>query len=414
MTSGDAQPIVVVGGGASGLAFISEFVKHSSSPVVLCEPGGMPDMMRSRRFFDVVTEQFTWPNLKAVLVEGQPAVPYLQARAVGGGSSINGMLNVSWMDGAISQTEIPQKGMGQVSRALLSLGGRVAPLSWSGDQRLNNVVHVHSLIESGRVTLVNTAVDSLVTDGSGVLGVVVAGQKIEARHVVLASGVLQSVKILSQCDLSHLMTGLGQNISDHVGVTFTVSLAEQADADVFDASVVVPLSLDIDGVTYRAVVIGYERSGHGDARTGLLSVCLLSTESKGWIEISASGLTPHLNMLSTSGEKMAMREAVRQLLRIVQSRAIREISSEVFIDAHGSQVEKLANCDDEQLDQWIVTHLSPVSHISGGCADPSVKAVKGLSVIDASSLEHVPDVLPNRIVAERARKVGMELGELFA
>ena len=414
MTSGDAQPIVVVGGGTSGLEFISEFVKHSSSPVVLCEPGGIPDMVRSRRFFDVVTEEFTWPNVKAVLVEGQPGVPYLQARAFGGGSSINGMLNVSWTEGVISQTEIPQKGIGPVSRALLLLGGHVAPLSWSRDERINNVVHVQSLIESGRVTLVNAAVDSLVTDGFGVLGVVVGGQKIDARHVVLASGVLQSVKLLSQSDCSHLITGLGHNISDHAGVTFTVSLTEQADADVFDASVVVPLSLEVDGVAYRAVVIGYERSGHDDARTGLLSACLLSTKSKGWIEIPDSGVTPHLNLLSISGEKRAMREAVRQLLHIAQSRAIREISSEVFIDAHGSQVEKLANCDDEQLDQWIVAHLSPVSHLSGGCADPSVKAVKGLSVIDASTLEHVPDVLPNRIVAERARKVGLELGELFA
>ncbi len=409
MSPVDQLPVVVVGGGTAGLSFVCEFVQHSTRPVVLYEPG--PEVRdHSRRFFNVLLPEFIQPHVSAILVEGEPPVPYLQAQAFGGGSAINGMLNdpVS-LDDLLFYVQPEQSEIGPVARTLINVGGVTATLAWKKNERLNDVATIKDLISSGRISVLQKSVDSLLVEDGAVVGVRSGGEEVRAAHVVLAAGVTASIDLLSaQQDLSKTFH-IGENISDHPCLTATVTLKSAAPPESFDAGAYKYLQLPHGE---SAVVVAYERAHRDDEETGLLSVVLLSPQSRGWMESMGSEVVAHMNMLSTQADVVAMREATRELVEILLHPDLRRISDSISLGTSGVSLEEVLDMTNAELDSWLRCNLSPVSHISGGCSLIGEK-IPGLSVADASAFEHVPHGFPNHFVRTFARKVGQEIGEMY-
>lgn len=409
MSPVDQLPVVVVGGGTAGLSFVCEFVQHSSYPVILFEPGRAV-LEDSRRFFNVVVPQNVRPNFGAVLVEGTPKVPYVQAQAFGGGSAINGMLNDQLPGNDLSPYVCPEPSdVGPLAHALINSGGVIAPLAWNKNNRLNDVATVRELISSGRVSVIQQFVDSLLVQDGRVVGVRAGGQEVSAAHVVLTAGVVSSTALLSAHQDFLERFQIGENISDHPCLTATLMLKKDAPAHIFDAGAYKYVQLANE---HSFVVIAYERGGHHDEKMGLLSIVLLSPKSRGRIGRVGSELVPHMNMLSNEEDVLAMREAARELTKILARQDFAELSDSISVGTSNDSLVDVMNMTDAALDSWLRNNLSPVSHISGGCSEVSDQ-IPGLVVADASALNQVPYGFPNHSVRVFARNVGQKLGGLY-
>jgi choline dehydrogenase-like flavoprotein len=122
------------------------------------------------------------------------------------------------------------------------------------------------------------------------------------------------------------------------------------------------------------------------------------------------------NMLATVRDRVAMREAVRELISTVTSASFTAISERVLVDSEGTTVETLDVMKNAELDEWISAHLSVVSHATSSCseiieADGKVRGVGNLYIADSSILHSVPNCSPAGPVVIEAARIGRAIGE---
>lgn len=409
-----AIPIVIVGGGTAGSTVALQLATTTTRPIIVCEPGEISPYDNESRFFDVLNHHHLVTDEKVTV--GSRSLSYVQARAVGGGSAINGMLlsgdEPPYVEGLTSIPSVDD--IGDISRALLNSGGRVSRLWWNGGRWNPGRALVH-LVEEGRVEWKRSDVVHLhVVDGV-VSGVETTSEVIATDCVVMAAGAIASPRLLLRSGLGAVATGIGQNYQDHPSISFSLQRSTNYRGN-FDVAVVSDLAVD-SGVA--GLMIAYERQHAADESTALVSVLLMNPESRGEVRCVNDSCVIDAGLLSESRDREGMRELVRASVLILQSEPFLQVAHSIVGGTSGSPIEELAGMSDIELDQWIASEVAPVSHASGSLSlsvdsRGQLTGVRGIVVADASVLSHVPHETPAAAVTMEARRIGRLLGEDLA
>ena len=392
-------PIVVIGGGTAGCTVVSTLAAMTTQPIVLVEPGPSSTHDDEPAFFDVLADEALSRNV--------------QTRALGGASAINGLLltgeEPSFLRGLTRMAT--DADCGQVGAALLAENGRYSRLWWNGG-RWNPGRAVQHLVEEGRVTVIAESATYLEHAQRVVTVAHTTNEAIEGSLFVMCAGALATPALLLHSSLERAVSGIGDGLQNHPTITFTVQLKKQT-SQRFDATVVRE-SLSSAGA--QLLTVAYERTNATDALNALIAVSLMDPESRGGVWRSSTAMQNDFNMLATIRDRVAMREAVRELISTVMSASFTAISERVLVDSEGTTVETLDVMKNAELDEWISEHLSVVSHATSSCreiveADGKVRGVGNLYIADSSILHSVPTCSPAGPVVIEAARIGRAIGE---
>jgi choline dehydrogenase-like flavoprotein len=408
-------PIVVIGGGTAGCTVVSALAAMTTQPIVLVEPGASSPHDDESRFFDVLADEALSRDVQTTLVDGGDDKPYVQAQALGGGSAINGLLltgeEPSFLRGLTRMAT--EADCGQVGSALLAENGRYSRLWWNGG-RWNPGRAVQHLVEEGRVTVIAESATYLEHAQRVVTVAHTTNEAIEGSLFVMCAGALATPALLLHSSLERAVSGIGDGLQNHPTITFTVQLKNQSPQR-FDATVVRE-SLSSSGA--QLLTVAYERTNAADAMNGLLSTSLMDPESRGGVWRSSTAMQNDFNMLATIRDRVAMREAVRELISTAMSASFAAISERVLVDSKGTIVEALDVMKNADLDEWISSHLTVVSPATSSCreiveADGKVRGVGNLYIADSSILHSVPTCSPAGPVVMEAARIGKAIGEML-
>jgi len=443
-----AAPVVIVGAGTAGIAFAIEFCRHSRAPLVMIEQGGEAVGSSSPRFLDAVRAENLWPGVMVQCVDNGPVVPYLQARVIGGGSAINGMLEAT--DTAHVHSPVLAGFLGHpepdptVGSALAALNGRRWRRNVVDGRRVDGTSALAEMVESGRLELVRGAVESVVIRDARAVGVVVDGRLIEASCVVMCAGAVGTPLVLGRSGLpEEVRSLLGTHLLDHPAVTFTVHRRAPAPVDAPD----VEFYVDTEDLPWRAtagrgeadatlagrrlapgqqgplravgawsmlsrktVITGYERASADEPGLGLLSGILLAPLSTGSMDMERGPLL-RPRMLSHPLDVMSMVSLVRDMIRVSLRPEIAAVATHVTVDSAGTRVTEIAGLPDELLTEWVRSHVAPLSHAAGTCSAilgspsrPGRARAGGVPALDptVSQAEHT---LAQRRIQQRWREI---------
>ena len=408
-------PIVVIGGGTAGCTVVSTLAAMTTQPIVLIEPGSPSLHDDESAFFDVLADAALSREVQITLVDGGSDQPYVQAQVLGGGSAINGLLltgeEPSFLSGLTRVAS--EADCGQVGTALLAENGRFSRLWWNGG-RWNPGRAVQHLVDEGRVTIISDSVTYLEHAQRVVTVAHTTNEAIEGSLFVMCAGALATPALLLHSSLERAVTGIGDGLQNHPTITFTLQL-KQSVSQRFDATVVRE-SRSSSGA--ELLTIAYERANADNAITGLLSVSLMDPESRGGVWRSQTAMQHDFNMLATIRDRVAMREAVRELISTVMSASFSAISHRVLVDSDGTSVEVLDAMKNAEFDEWIAEHLTVVSHATSSCheivdSDGKVRGVGNLYIADSSILHSVPPCSPAGPVVIQAARIARAIGETW-
>jgi choline dehydrogenase-like flavoprotein len=406
-------PIVVIGGGTAGCTVVSTLAAMTSLPIVLIEPGLSSVHDDEPAFFDVLSDETLSREVQTTLVDGGEDKPYTQAQVLGGGSAINGLLltgeEPSFVSGLTRMAT--EADCGQVATALLAENGRFSRLWWNGG-RWNPGRAVQHLVDEGRVTVIPESVTYLEHAQRVIKVAHTTNEAIEGSLFVMCAGALTTPALLLHSSLERAVSGIGDGLQNHPTVTFSVQLKTPR-SQRFDATVVRD-SLSSSGA--QLLTIAYERTNSENVTNGLISISLMDPESRGGVWRSNTAMQNDFNMLATMRDRVAMREAVRELIATAMSPSFSAISTHVSVDSEGTSVETLDVMKNVELDEWIAANLTVVSHAASSCheivdADGKVRGVGNLYIADSSILHSVPSCSPAGPVVVEAARIARTLGE---
>ena len=406
-------PIVVIGGGTAGCTVVSTLAAMTTQPIVLIEPGSPSVHDDESAFFTVLSDEALSREVQTTLVDGGMDMPYVQAQVLGGGSAINGLLltgeEPSFLSGLTRMAT--EEDCGQVGTALLAENGRFSRLWWNGG-RWNPGRAVQHLVEEGRVTVIPESVTYLEHAQRVIKVAHTTNEAIEGSLFVMCAGALATPALLLHSSLERAVSGIGDGLQNHPTITFTLVLKDTV-SQRFDASVVRE-SLSSSGA--EILTVAYERTNADNTTAGLLSVSLMNPESRGGVWRSNTAMQHDFNMLATMRDRVAMREAVRELISTAMSASFSAISHQVLVDSEGTSVEVLDAMKNAELDEWIAVHLTVVSHAASSChdivdSDGKVRGVGNLYIADSSILHSVPPCSPAGPVVIEAARIARAIGE---
>ena len=406
-------PIVVIGGGTAGCTVVSTLAAMTTQPIVLIEPGSPSVHDDESAFFTVLSDEALSREVQTTLVDGGMDMPYVQAQVLGGGSAINGLLltgeEPSFLSGLTRMAT--EEDCGQVGTALLAENGRFSRLWWNGG-RWNPGRAVQHLVEEGRVTVIPESVTYLEHAQRVIKVAHTTNEAIEGSLFVMCAGALATPALLLHSSLERAVSGIGDGLQNHPTITFTLVLKDTV-SQRFDASVVRE-SRSSSGA--EILTVAYERTNADNTTSGLLSVSLMNPESRGGVWRSNTAMQHDFNMLATIRDRVAMREAVRELISTAMSASFSAISHQVLVDAEGTSVEVLDAMKNAELDEWIAVHLAVVSHAASSChdivdSDGKVRGVGNLYIADSSILHSVPPCSPAGPVVIEAARIARAIGE---
>ena len=395
------QPIIVVGAGTAGCTVVSYLANNTKHPILVLEPGGYGDDDDSR-FLNLSDG-----DLLVATLDG-----YVQARAMGGGSAVNGMLltgdepeHLRGLTRVANEEDI-----GTVGRELLGVGGRFCRLWWNGG-RWNPGRALRHLIEEGRVTHLPRTVTKLLIDNGRVVGVDCGGEPLRAAAVVLCAGAINSPGVLLASGVQKLNPAIGHGVQNHPTITaqFSVNATQHAR---FDAAVVREWSTTLGGLMLN---VAYERVAKNYDDVGSLSVSLMNPISRGHVGLSPDEMpTVDFSLLEEADDLANMVSGVRDLVHILSSGNFSNDVESVTVE--GLPLAELREYEDAQLSTWVSEAVRGVSHAASSCAQAvdSTGRVFGLEncwIADASVLPSIPTVTPAAPVTMEALRIARNIGE---
>lgn len=413
-------PVVIVGGGTAGCTVAAHLAAHTTREIVLIEPGPMSPHDDHPAFFDIVSQETLTRTIDVRVRSGQPPRAYLEAKALGGGSAINGMI--------LSGDPPPEleaftrladvDNMGPVATALMAAGGEPARLWWNGG-RWNPGRAVAHLVDEGRISIASEPVRSI---AAGTRSAIVrsGSREIEARMVVMCAGAIATPSILLASGFGKSNPAIGIGLQNHPATSVVLHLRSipdrQQSSGRFDASV---LRRDRDDDGRDILTLAYERASADSPHLGLLSSMVMNVDSRGRVTLSNGVPRVDFNVLSTDGDRKAMRRAVRGLVSLVSSPGFAAVADRVSIDADGTSVNSLAVMSESDLDNWIDGHVEVASHATSSCAravDSSGLVVGGgpVWIADASILPAVPNCTPAAPVTMEARRIARGIRDVLS
>lgn len=354
--------IVVVGGGTAGCMVVSHLANNTDARITLIEPGSLSTHDGESRFFDVLAD--------CSLLDPVASIP--QARSLGGGSAVNGMLLTGdEPDFARGLTRMADENdIGVMGKFLLQHGGRFSRLWWNGG-RWNPGRAVWHLQEEGRVLILKEDVAEILHADQVVQGVRTSKGIVNADMVVLCAGALHTPELLV---CSSLMMASDVHTRNHYSLNFLVELCESSDAS-FDTAVV----KEWESATGNKFLIHvYERSSAIDTRHGIMSIV-------------------HMNPLFGAPDTDAMREGSEELTRL----------SEILVGTR----EVLAVHPNHEV--------TPVSHPCCSCStvlddEGRLHGIGGVWVADASALKSIPHCTPAAPVTMEALRIARNIAKEIA
>jgi len=449
--------MVIVGAGTAGCVLAGRLADDPRRSILLLEagPDGASPAVRGNSFFAALAEPGrTYPDVMVQRTRGAELTPYLLGRGMGGSSAVNGMVatigvredynrwerdlgcvgwsykDIAGSAGRMSLTafDFDKQALGPVDQALIrgakvfkhpkiktpfiDLGVGPAALSrWKGERRTAadwflDKARVHSNL----TVRAESDVRRILIDGRRAVGVELAdGEIIEAAEVVLAAGALHSPLLLLRSGVER--SGIGVGLKDHPSATLTLRLITRADTSVVAAAALLRWSSPDHVGDLQALSMNHV----GDPDYGALVIGLMSVHSSGSIELVDDEPVITFNMLDDERDVVRLREAVRHVATIANSKPFWSVAESILIDGAGTPLHALN--DDEMIDDWMRANVGAYSHAACSCRmgpieDPTtavdtaglVHGYEGLRVCDASIFPDVPSAnlaMPTMIVADR-------------
>lgn len=381
-------PVVVVGAGTAGSVVARTLASSCDRDIVVIEPGGHTDD-DNPRFLDQLSDATLWPGL-----------PVPQARALGGGSAVNGMIlsgeEPGWLSGLTRHARPGEEG--SVGRQLIGLGGRHSRMWWNNG-RWNPARAMLHVEEEGRLRIERSTVEHLVIRDGRATGVMTDDGEIECGHVVMCAGAVLSPRVLLA---SGLHGDVGKGLQNHPTVTFSVPRPD-ADPGRFDACVV----MDMTEGPAEGLVVAYERMSGTDASSGMVTLSLLNPVSRGAVTADEVDFA----LLHADSDAAALLALVRAFLRSAGRSGM-----EGLRDSRGADATDILSMNDGTALEWLRGHVHAVSHATSSCAAAVLPGgllagTGNVTVADASVLPGVPHETPAASVTIMARRIAAALGE---
>lgn len=400
-----SRSIIVIGGGTAGCTVVSYLAAHTDCKILLLEPGDVVNDDDEPKFFEL---------LKSDSVLHPHADGYVQAKMLGGGSAINGMLLTGdeppHLQG-LTRMATPDD-CGAVGDALIKNGGRFSRLWWNGG-RWNPGRAVRHLQDEDRVMILPRSATEVFHRNGRVVGVDCNDEPLNADIVVLCAGAIVTPQILLASGLATVNPAIGQGVQNHPTVTAHIPLRAENVAT-FDASVIREWSTPHGGLMMN---VAYERSSHLEDQTAALSVSLMNPLSRGTIGWDGHWLPiVDFSLLQDEQDLVNMIHGVRDLLELLASPVMSDLAIMENITIEGSSVLQLKGFSDEQLGEWLRSSVKYVSHATSSCATAvddvgRVRGIENCWVADASVLPSVPSCTPAAHVTMEALRIARNIGE---
>jgi choline dehydrogenase-like flavoprotein len=442
--------------------------------------GTPPDIQGPNFLAACATPGRVWPSLMATHARGQAPAVYLRGRGAGGSSSVNaqgairgtrddyddwGLAEWSWNEvlptfiaveddadfgtatghgtgGPIPIARPPESEWGQIDRALrdaaLDLGYPWCPdyhvpggqgvspagLTRRDGRRVStNDAYVEPARRRPNLSVRGDAlVDRIVIEDGRASGVIVGGEFVEGKHVVLSAGAIHSPAVLLRSGMTR--PGVGANLMEHPAAGANIVLAngpQPRDALAFGCVLRYSSGMSDAGPADMQMLplnmVGAEPELLG---VGRIFAAVMKPFSRGRVTLASKDpeIDPlvDFDMLSDDRDLVRLMDGIRRLIAIVRHRAVDSIAAAVVMDAGGTTPEDLA--DDAALEDWLRANVSDYVHASGTCrmGDPDdplavvdsrcrMIGVDNVWVIDASVIPVIPRAnthLTTVMLAERA------------
>lgn len=395
------KPIIVVGAGTAGCTAVSYLASHTKHPIVVLEPGVFSERDDEPRFLDVLET-----GLMTSAFNG-----YVQAKAMGGGSAVNGMLLTGEEpDHLRGLTRLAtSEDIGVVGQALLNCGGRFSRMWWNGG-RWNPGRAVRHLVEEGRVKVLPHVVSKVLHQNGRVIGVDCNDDQLPAVAVVMCAGAIVSPSILLHSGVGEINQAIGHGLQNHP--TLTATFAHAPSEAFFDAAVIREWQTQNGG---HMLNIAYERMSAAEVNWGMLSVSLMNPKSRGRVSIGEDGQTiSDFAYLAEENDVRDIVQGVEDLMGLLKNGSFTSSADSIRIE--GTLLHDLERVGHVDLRQWVMNHVQGVSHATSSCAEAvdshgQVNGLENCWIADASVLSTVPTCTPAAPVTMEALRIARNIGE---